>query len=246
MAVARTTRPSQRVRREGNDGNDVDGDHHEAAPRGRFVAVLVALAALIIAVGLAVTRMMDHANKRNGRIVISDPACVYKGPNMHPREDSPEAWAMSMGLISASQIGTNWLPVRLALHGTPAQFDAYVTRLQDALCGGAAPRYEVDAEEALQSLDALLQFLRYAATALEAKPVRTGLLVFRHIERANPDVREALKGLFDYGRLHGDTPVPNLEHSPLRFVVALRVPPEINQRDLYNARVQHLMHHITL
>jgi hypothetical protein len=220
-------------------GGSVHGVGDEGGDRRRAVGVLAALLALVIAIALVVV------TKRDAGVAVVDKTCIYKLPGYYPKADSPEAVAMDIGLIKESRIGANWLPVRLALNATPSKFDDYVGRLQGALCGGVAPRFDVD-EKALQSTSTLLTFLRNAATALEASPVRTGLLVFRHIDRAPREVREALKGLFDSGRLHGESPVPNLKRSWLRFIVALRAPPEMDELTLYNARVGYMMRRIVL
>jgi hypothetical protein len=194
--------------------------------------------AAVVGAGFAATRLMDAPAKS-----LSG-ACPYNASIKRPEEDSPEAWAMSATSAARTSmtIGVTCLPMRLALHGTLAPFDKYVARLQAALCGGVAPRFDVPAE-ALESLDSLLRYLRYASAAVEATPVRTGLLVFRHVDRAPRDVRNGLKGLFDYGRIRGESPVRDLAQSPLQFVVAVRVPLEA---DVLSANVLHLMHHIDL
>jgi hypothetical protein len=88
-----------------------------------------------------------------------------------------------------------------------------------------------------------LEFLRDASTALEATPLRTGLLVFRHMDQAPRGMRQAFKGLFDSGRILGEYPVPNLEHTPLRFVAAVHVPPET---EVFTAAGHHLLYHIDM
>jgi hypothetical protein len=243
MPAPASARASQSMRRPSATparGGSVHGVGDEGGDCRRAVAVLAAILALVV-IAIALVVII----KRDAGVAVLDKACIYMGPGYHPKADAPEALAMDMGHIKETQIGANWLPVRLALNATPSKFDDYVGRLQGVLCSGVAPRFDVD-EEALQSTFTLLTFLRNAATALEASPVRTGLLVFRHIDRAPHDVREALKGLFDSGRLHGQTPVPNLKRSWLRFIVALRVPPEVDESTLYNARVGYMMRRIAL
>jgi hypothetical protein len=223
------------ARRGRSDHGDHKGRHR------RSVALLVLLVTLVlIAASIAATRGSTNANIPG----VPDATC-FRLTNWSKvaKADSPESWAKHIAYLGGTGYGAPWLPLRLALHGTLSHFDSYVARLHGALCGGAAPRFDVPAE-ALQSPDSLLEFLRGASTALEATPLRTGLLVFRHVDQAPRGMRQAFKDLFDSGRMRGVYPVPNLEHTPLRFVAAVHMPPDT---EVFTASaVQHLMHHITM